>query len=116
MKKFIKEQVLKAVDALEVIIGILLSVCIAISVIYLIFDIKSIFGANNLEAFNNYLSIAFNFVIGIEFIKMLCKHTPETVIEVLLFAIARQKQSLQEYINSTDFVHPETGWNVPADH
>ena len=43
MKKFIKEQVLKAVDALEVIIGILLSVCIAISVIYLIFDIKSIF-------------------------------------------------------------------------
>ena len=82
MKKFIKEQVLKAVDALEVIIGILLSVCIAISVIYLIFDIKSIFGANNLEAFN--------FVIGIEFIKMLCKHTPETVIEVLLFAIARQ--------------------------
>ena len=90
MKKFIKEQVLKAVDALEVIIGILLSVCIAISVIYLIFDIKSIFGANNLEAFNNYLSIAFNFVIGIEFIKMLCKHTPETVIEVLLFAIARQ--------------------------
>lgn len=90
MKKFIKEQVLKAVDALEVIIGILLSVCIAISVIYLIFDIKSIFGTNNLEAFNNYLSIAFNFVIGIEFIKMLCKHTPETVIEVLLFAIARQ--------------------------
>jgi len=28
--------------------------------------------------------------IGVEFIKMLCRHTPETVIEVLLFAIARQ--------------------------
>ena len=90
MKKFIKEQVLKVVDTLEIIIGILLSVCIAISVVYLIFDIKSIFSNNNLDAFNNYLSIAFNFVIGIEFIKMLCKHTPETVIEVLLFAIARQ--------------------------
>ena len=90
MKKFIKEQILKIVDTLEMIIGILLAVCIAISVVYLIFDIKSIFSNNNLEAFNNYLSIAFNFVIGIEFIKMLCKHTPETVIEVLLFAIARQ--------------------------
>ena len=90
MKKYIKEQVLKVVDTLEIIIGILLSVCIAISVVYLIFDIKSIFSNNNLDAFNNYLSIAFNFVIGIEFIKMLCKHTPETVIEVLLFAIARQ--------------------------
>ena len=70
MKKFIKEQVLKVVDTLEIIIGILLSVCIAISVVYLIFDIKSIFSNNNLDAFNNYLSIAFNFVIGIEFIKM----------------------------------------------
>ncbi|WP_195999505.1 hypothetical protein [Clostridium sp. 1001271B_151109_B4] len=91
MKKFIKEQVLKAVDTLETIIGVLLAICIGISVIYLIFDITSVFSfRNNLEAFNDYLSIAFNFVIGIEFIKMLCKHTPETVIEVLLFAIARQ--------------------------
>lgn len=91
MKKFIREQVLKAADTLETIIGVLLAICIAISVVYLIFDITSIFSNNDkLEAFNNYLSIAFNFVIGIEFIKMLCKHTPETVIEVLLFAIARQ--------------------------
>ena len=28
--------------------------------------------------------------IGLEFVKMLCKHTPSTVIDVLLFAIARQ--------------------------
>ncbi len=28
--------------------------------------------------------------IGAELIKMLCKHTPETVIEVLAFALARQ--------------------------
>ena len=28
--------------------------------------------------------------IGAEFIKMLCKHTPETIIEVLAFALARQ--------------------------
>lgn len=91
MKKFIKEYVLKAVDILETIIGVLLAICIAISVVYLIFDITSMFSNNNtLDAFTEYLSIAFNFVIGIEFIKMLCKHTPETVIEVLLFAIARQ--------------------------
>ena len=43
MKKFIKEQVLKAVDTLETIIGVLLAICIAISVIYLIFDIIFIF-------------------------------------------------------------------------
>lgn len=32
----------------------------------------------------------FNLVIAIEFIKMLVRHTPESVIEVLLFATARQ--------------------------
>ena len=30
------------------------------------------------------------FAIGVEFVKMLCTHTPGTVIEVLLFAISRQ--------------------------
>lgn len=28
--------------------------------------------------------------IALEFVKMLCKHTPSAVIDVLLFAIARQ--------------------------
>jgi len=40
--------------------------------------------------FERILSTALALVIGVEFIKMLCKHTPETVIDVLLFAIARQ--------------------------
>lgn len=91
MKKAVREQVMKVADTIETIIGVLLAISISISVIYLVFDLTSIFSIdNNLNAFNNYLSKAFNFVIGIEFIKMLCKHTPETVIEVLLFAIARQ--------------------------
>ena len=33
---------------------------------------------------------AITLAIGAELIKMLCKHTPETVIEVLAFALARQ--------------------------
>ena len=40
--------------------------------------------------FEKILSSLLILVIGVEFIKMLCKHTPETVIDVLLFAIARQ--------------------------
>ncbi len=42
------------------------------------------------EAFHSFLSSAFNVVIGIEFVKMLAKHSPGSAIEVLLFAIARQ--------------------------
>lgn len=37
-----------------------------------------------------FLEQAMTLAIGVEFIKMLCKHSPQTVIEVLLFAIARQ--------------------------
>jgi hypothetical protein len=40
--------------------------------------------------FDRLLSVALTIVIGVEFTKMLCRHTPETVIDVLLFAIARQ--------------------------
>ena len=36
------------------------------------------------------LDDAITLAIGAELIKMLCKHTPETVIEVLAFALARQ--------------------------
>ncbi len=90
MKKFLREKVLFVVDFLELVIGVLLAISIALSVIYLAGDLISIItGSDKLEAFTSYLEIAFNFVIGIEFIKMLCKHTPETVVEVLLFAIAR---------------------------
>jgi len=40
--------------------------------------------------FQSILSTTLALIIGVEFIKMLCRHTPETVIDVLLFAIARQ--------------------------
>ena len=36
------------------------------------------------------LDKAITLAIGAELIKMLCKHTPETIIEVLAFALARQ--------------------------
>jgi len=41
-------------------------------------------------SFEQILSMTLTLVIGVEFTKMLFKHTPESVIDVLLFAIARQ--------------------------
>ena len=42
------------------------------------------------DALVSVLDDAITLAIGAELIKMLCKHTPETVIEVLAFALARQ--------------------------
>ena len=41
------------------------------------------------HAFHEFLEFALSLVVGIEFVKMLIKHTPGSVLEVLLFAIAR---------------------------
>ena len=50
----------------------------------------------------DFLEKALTLVIGIEFVKMLCNHNPETVVEVLLFAIARhlivEKQEIKEML------------------
>ena len=37
-----------------------------------------------------YLESAMTLAIGIEFVKMLCQHSAQTVVEVLMFATARQ--------------------------
>lgn len=39
---------------------------------------------------NDFLSMALIIVMGVEFVRMLVLHTPNAVIDVLLFAIARQ--------------------------
>ena len=91
MIKLLKNSILKIVDVLEMIIGALLVISIAILMIFLAKDLQVVFlSGNQEETFNTFLASAFNLVIGIEFIKMLCKHSPGTVVEVLLFAIARQ--------------------------
>lgn len=45
---------------------------------------------NGVDGLMNVLEDAITLAIGAELIKMLCKHTPETIIEVLAFALAKQ--------------------------
>ena len=62
----------------------------------LIFAVRLVIGLFDISTFTDegetlfkILDKAIILAIGAEFIKMLCKHTPETVIEVLAFALAR---------------------------
>ena len=41
------------------------------------------------KQFTHFLELALNIVVGIEFLKMLCRHNMDAVIEVLLFTLAR---------------------------
>ncbi len=68
-------------------------VCIAVVIFGIrlaieLFDI--VFLATGSDSLVHILDSAITLAIGAELIKMLCKHTPEMVIEVLAFALARQ--------------------------
>lgn len=74
-------------------IEIVLSAFLLIAIIFLAgkFIVESVLGIGCDNATLEYfLANVMTFAIGVEFVKMLCTHTPGTVIEVLLFAISRQ--------------------------
>jgi len=74
----------------EVVIAIVILVIVAIRAVEIVAEV---FGFNLVIlqlTFERILSMTLTLVIGVEFTKMLFKHTPESVLDVLLFAIARQ--------------------------
>lgn len=85
----INHNLVKALKATELVIAVLLMFAIMISVCVTVwFGTESLLSSGfNLDTI---LEKALTLVIGVEFVKMLILHTPESVIEVLLYAVARQ--------------------------
>lgn len=85
----INQRLVRTLKAIELIIAVLLIIAICIASIVTFVD-----GTQNLlnETFSLdfVLEKALTLVVGVEFVKMLILHTPESVIEVLLYAVARQ--------------------------
>lgn len=75
---------------LEFIIATLLACAISIMTYHLIFSIGELTDVTTYPNYEDLLTACFNLIIGVEMIRMLYLHTPITVFEVLLFAIARQ--------------------------
>ena len=76
---------------LEMFIALVLAIVIAVLAVKLL--ISALIPANyegGDEFLNNFLSSALNLAVGVELVKMLTRQTPSTVVEVLMFAIARQ--------------------------
>lgn len=84
-------KIINLTKILEMIISMFIVIAIIMSMISLVNGLKDLYiHTLDKDAFQNFLSVAFNIIIGIEFLKMLFKYNVNTVIEVLLFAIARQ--------------------------
>ena len=79
---------------LAVLLEFFIAIMLAIGILLLSLRMASSLGnIPNLAVWPNYddlLETCFNLIIGVELIRMMYYHTPNTVFEVLLFAIARQ--------------------------
>lgn len=89
-----KHYVGKFLQRLAVILEFFIAIMLSIGIILLCLRMAtSLSNIPNLDVWPNYddlLETCFNLIIGVELIRMMYYHTPNTVFEVLLFAIARQ--------------------------
>ena len=90
-KEFLRQKVAFLASVVEIAISALVLIAIFLTGFRVVGDLSGLVqDPDASSAFNTFLGHVFNLVIGVEFIKMLSKHTPGSAIEVLLFAIARQ--------------------------
>lgn len=70
---------------------VLAASCIIIGILITFLDLPShLTELLHKDSFLSFLTYMFNIVIGIELLKMFCRHDLDSVVEVLLFAVARQ--------------------------
>lgn len=91
MRKKFQDAMFEVSYLFELLISVIVGIAILILAVRLVIDtVNASLYFQGVDALVKILDDAIILAIGAELIKMLCKHTPETVIEVLAFALARQ--------------------------
>ena len=91
MRKKLQDKMFEASYIVELFIAFIVAVAVLILSVRMVVDLFTTpIYSQGISGLVPVLDSAITLAIGAELIKMLCKHTPETVIEVLAFALARQ--------------------------
>ncbi len=91
MRKKLQDKMFEATYLFELLISVIVAIAVLILAIQLVIDtVNTTVFDGGVDTLVKILDDAIILAIGAELIKMLCKHTPETIIEVLAFALARQ--------------------------
>lgn len=92
MRKFLQTTLYEFSFYVEILISLILVLVLLSLTGKLFLDLFTVFSSTaTIEAYlQSFLDQAMSIAIGVELIKMLSKHTSATIIEVLLFAVARQ--------------------------
>ena len=90
MQHYIEAFLKKLSSLLEIFIALMLTAGIILLCARIVTTLGNIPDFNDYPNYEDLLETCFNLIIGVELIRMVYHHTPNTVFEVLLFAIARQ--------------------------
>ena len=88
-RKALRSYIIQASTLLEIVLSGLVLIGLLLSAVPLIKWMPGLLFDGNEVEIRIFLERSLDIVIGIEFIKMLAKHSPGSVLEVLLYAIAR---------------------------
>ena len=91
MRKKLQDKMFEISYIIELFISLLVGLAVVVMTVRVVMDMANVsFFKDGIDSLVVILDKAIALAIGAELIKMLCKHTPETIIEVLAFALARQ--------------------------
>ena len=91
MRKKLQDKMFEVSYLFELFVSLIVGLAIVAFAVKMVVDSFNLsFFTEETRSLMEILDGAITLAIGAEFIKMLCKHTPETIIEVLAFALARQ--------------------------
>lgn len=91
MRKKLQDKMFEMSYVIELFISLIVGIAVIIMSVRVVMDMVNVsFLKQGIDSLVVILDKAIALAIGAELIKMLCKHTPETIIEVLAFALARQ--------------------------
>ena len=91
IRKRFNEWIYNTARYIEILLSVVIIIVIALAGMRLIYAVTKVPVLDmDMEFCSEFLSNALSLVVGVEFVKMLCRHSAQTVVEVLLFATARQ--------------------------
>ena len=91
IRKHFNEGIYNVARYTEIVLSIVILIVIALAGIRLIYAItETSLMDMDIDFFTKFLANALSLVVGVEFVKMLCRNSAQTVVEVLMFATARQ--------------------------
>lgn len=90
MKYTIQTKLYRIAIRLEILVGLCILVAIAAATFGLLVDIRLPEIVSSPETLQSYLTTAMTIIIGIEFVKMIFSYNIDTVVEVMMLAVARQ--------------------------